>query len=125
MSLTDKVIKNTYYYAFSQIATLIIPFILTPFIISKIGEAQFGIYAVVLGITMSFGLFDISISSSFIKFISEYYNKKDIENLNNTINTGFVFYLIFSVLFCLLGYVFKDWILSLINIPPDLAWKEY
>ena len=120
MSLTDKVIKNTYYYAFSQIATLIIPFILTPFIISKIGEAQFGIYAVVLGITMSFGLFDISISSSFIKFISEYYNKKDIENLNNTINTGFVFYLIFSVLFCLLGYVFKDWILSLINIPPDL-----
>jgi O-antigen/teichoic acid export membrane protein/GT2 family glycosyltransferase len=120
MSLTDKIIKNTYYYAFSQIATLIIPFILTPFIISKIGEAQFGIYAVVLGVTTSFGLFDISISSSFIKFISEYYNKKDYGNLNNTINTGFIFYLLFSVFFCALGYIFKDWLLSLINIPPEL-----
>jgi O-antigen/teichoic acid export membrane protein/GT2 family glycosyltransferase len=120
MSLTDKIIKNTYYYAFSQIATLVIPFILTPYIISKIGEAQFGIYAVVLGVTTSFGLFDISISSSFIKFISEYYNKKDYNNLNNTINTGFIFYVAFSVIFCFLGYLFRDKLLSLINIPPDL-----
>jgi len=120
MSLTDKIIKNTYYYAFSQIATLVIPFILTPYIISKIGEAQFGIYAVVLGVTTSFGLFDISISSSFIKFISEYYNKKDYKSLNNTINTGFIFYLAFSVIFCFLGYLFRDKLLSLINIPPDL-----
>lgn len=120
MSLTDKIIKNTYYYAFSQIATLVIPFILTPYIISKIGEAQFGIYAVVLGVTTSFGLFDISISSSFIKFISEYYNKKEYDNLNNTINTGFMFYLAFAVIFCLLGYLFRDWLLSLVNIPPEL-----
>ena len=48
-----------------------------------------------LGFTGIFGLFDISLSSAFIKFISEHYNKKDFEELNKTINTGLFFYIFF------------------------------
>lgn len=120
MSLTDKVIKNTFYYFFSQIASIIFPLLLTPFIISKIGQVEFGIYAIVLGFIGSFGLFDLSLSSSFIKFISEYYNKKKYDELNHTINTGFLFYFVFSVLILIAGFIFTKPLLSLINIPDDL-----
>ncbi|MBN1633696.1 MAG: polysaccharide biosynthesis protein [Ignavibacteria bacterium] len=120
MSLTDKVIKNTLYYFISQITAVVFPLLLTPFIINKIGQTEFGIYALVLGFTGSFGLLDLSLSSSYIKFISEYYNKKKYKELNSTVNTGFLFYFFFSLIICLIGYFFTDLLLTLINIPPEL-----
>ena len=121
MTLTDKVIKNTFYHFLSQIIGLLFPFILTPIIISKIGEVEFGIYAIALGFIGTFGLFDLSISTSFIKFISEHYNKGEIDELNNTISTGFVFYLVFSSIICAVGYVFAENLISIINVPPELV----
>jgi O-antigen/teichoic acid export membrane protein len=120
VSLTDKVIKNTFYHLLSQIAGFIFPLILTPFIIAKIGQIEFGIYAIVLGFTGTFGLFDLSISSSFIKFISEHYNRNETVELNHTINSGLFFYLIFTIVFIIAGYFFTVPLLSLLNIPAEL-----
>jgi O-antigen/teichoic acid export membrane protein/GT2 family glycosyltransferase len=120
MSLTDKVIKNTFYHLLSQIVGFLFPFILTPIIISKIGEVEFGIYAIAIGFIGTFGLFDLSISSSFIKFISEHYNKKETVELNDVIGTGIIFYLLFSLFVCAIGYVFTDSIISIIKVPENL-----
>ncbi len=120
MSLADKVIKNTFYYIVFQLFGFLFPLILTPFIISKIGEVQFGIYALVLGFIGMFSLFDLSISSSFVVFISRYYVKKDFVNLNKYLNTGLFFYIFFSLIIALTGFVFSKPLLSLLNIPPEL-----
>jgi O-antigen/teichoic acid export membrane protein len=120
MSLTDKVIKNTFYLFLSQAVVFLTPFILTPVIISYIGNTQFGIYALVLGFMGTFGLFDLSISTSFIKFISEHYNRKEFPELNYVVNTGFYFYFLFSASVTLLGFVFSDVLISMLNIPADL-----
>jgi O-antigen/teichoic acid export membrane protein len=121
MSLTDKVIKNTYFFFISQLIGFILPLFLTPFLVSKIGQIQFGIYALVLGFTGTFGLFDLSLSSSFIKFISEHYNKGEKEELNKTINTGLFFYIFTSVIVCSVGFIFADKFISLFNISPELV----
>jgi len=120
MSLTEKVIKNTIYHFIAQTVGFLAPFILTPVIISHIGQVQFGIYAIVLGFVGTFGLFDFSISTSFIKFISEHYNKREITELNNVINTGLFFYLAFTTLICVTGLVLADKILGFVNVPQDL-----
>jgi O-antigen/teichoic acid export membrane protein/GT2 family glycosyltransferase len=120
MSLTDKVIKNTYYNYVGQAIGFIFPLFLTPFIVTTIGEVQFGIYALVLGFSGTFTLLDLSISSSFIKFISEDYNKKNYEQLNHTISTGLIFYLIFSTIVCVGGFIFARPLVGLLNIPPHL-----
>ncbi len=120
MSLTDKVIKNTFYNFLAQILGFVFPFFLTPFIISVIGEVQFGIYALVMGFSGTFALFDLSISSSFIKFISEDYNKNDKEKLNRTLSTGLFFYIVFSLLISVIGFLLAEPLVGLLNIPPDL-----
>lgn len=124
MSLTDKVIKNTYYYFLSQIINYVIPLFLTPFIISYIGITEFGIYALVIGLTGTFGLFDMSISTSYIKFISEHYQKKDYSELNRVINSGTFFYILFGSACVLIGFIFTRKILSLVNIPAELFDKS-
>ena len=120
MSLTDKVIKNTYFFFISQAVGFVLPLFLTPFLVSKIGQVQFGIYTLALGFTGTFGLFDISLSSSFIKFISEHYNKGETDELNNTINTGLFFYIFTSLIICGIGLVFSGKIISLFNISEEL-----
>lgn len=123
MNLTDKVIKNTFYSFFSQIVAYLFPFLLIPIIVGKIGQVEFGIYAIAYGFIGAFTLFDFGVSTSFVKFISEYYYKKDFESLNSTINVGTVFYFCFTVLFWGLGYVFSDFIINYINIPADAYEK--
>lgn len=120
MSLTDKVIKNTFYLFIAQILGFLTPFLLTPIIISYIGDIQFGIYALVLGFIGSFGLLDLSISTSFVRFISEHYNKKEERELNSVINTGLFFYVVFSLVITILGILYSEWLISLINVPADL-----
>jgi O-antigen/teichoic acid export membrane protein len=120
MSLRDKVIKNTFYHFIAQAFGFLSPFILTPLIISHIGQTEFGIYAIVLGFIGTFGLLDFSFSASFIKFISEHYNCKQFDELNKTINTGLFFYIFFTLSICIVVVVFARQVLSLINIPPEL-----
>lgn len=120
MSLADKVIKNTFYFTLLQIIGFFFPLVLTPFIISKIGEAQFGLYALILGFVGVFGLFDLSISSSFVMYISKHYVKKDFNTLNKYFNTGFFYYVVFSLVIVSVVYFFSEQILSLLNIPAEL-----
>ncbi|MBI5403108.1 MAG: glycosyltransferase [Ignavibacteriae bacterium] len=123
MSLTDKVIKNTFYNFVSQLAAYLFPFFLIPLIVGKIGQVEFGIYAIAYGFIGAFTLFDLGVSTSFVKFVSEYYYKKDFEGLNSTINIGVAFYFVFTVLFWGLGYLFSDFIIKYINIPPEAYEK--
>lgn len=120
MSLRDKVIKNTFYHFVSQAFGFLSPFILTPIILIYIGKTEFGMYAIVMGFIGTFGLFDFSLSTSFVKFISEYYNKKETENLNKTVNTGLFFYIVFSLVLSVIILIFSDRILGMINIPSEL-----
>ncbi|MCX7878923.1 MAG: MATE family efflux transporter, partial [Ignavibacteria bacterium] len=119
MSLTDKVIRNTYYFTLSQSVNFVFGLILTPLIVGFIGTTSFAIYALVLGFAGIFGLFDMSISSSFIRFISEHYNKKEFKELNYVINTGIFFYLGFSLICCIAGFALMNNILSFLNISPE------
>lgn len=120
MSLADKVVKNTAYYVLAQLFGFIFPLILTPFILSSIGEVQFGLYALILGFIGLFNLFDLSISSSFVVFISRYNVNRDYKNLNEYFNTGLIFYILVSLLIAGAAYFFSGPLLSLLNIPPEL-----
>lgn len=123
MPIVDKVVKNTFYNIIAQLAGYLFPVFLVPVIISNIGQTEFGIYAIAYGFIGAFTLFDFGVSTSFVKFISEYYYKDDFEGLNCTINVGAFFYLCFTSLFWLLGLLLSEFILNYINIPPDAIDK--
>lgn len=119
MSLSDKVIRNTYYYTLSQSVNFIFGFILTPIIIGYLGTSSFAVYALVLGFAGIFGLFDMSVSTSFIRFISEYHNKKKYWELNQVVNTGMIFYFLFSLICCIAGIIFMNKILIFLNVTEE------
>lgn len=120
MSLKDKLIKNTAYYIVSQLFGFTLPLILTPIIIAKIGTVEFGIYAILMGFTGAFGILDLGVSASFIKYITEYNIKGKTAELSKFISTGFLFYVIFSLAVIVPSYFLAMSFLSLFSITGEL-----
>jgi len=119
-SLTQKLIKNTFFNVLGKAWALLVSFALTPYIIHRLGVERFGIWAIVSAVTGYFGLFDFGIGTSFVKYIAEFYTKKDHRKLNQVINTGLVFYALFAVFIIGLSFFVIEPILAFLKIPPRL-----
>lgn len=119
-SISKKIIRNTGYNMAGRFFSIAAALLLTPYIIRHIGVERFGIWAIVGVVTGYFGLLDLGIGTSFVKYISEYYTKKDYEKINHVINTGFFFYSVLAVIIIVLSLLFMRPILNLFNIPPSL-----
>lgn len=121
--LSYRIIRNTLFNIMGRFWSFAVLFALTPYIIHHIGVERFGVWAIIGVLTGYLGLFDLGISTSFVKYIAEYYTRSDYGKINRVINTGFLFYLVFSFLIVVLAVMFIDPILSLFNIH-SLLYSE-
>jgi O-antigen/teichoic acid export membrane protein len=92
----------------------------TPFIIKCIGIERFGVWAIIGVITGYFSLFDFGVGSSFVKYLSEYYTRKEYDKINQVINTGLVFYSFFGIGVIGVTFVFIDQLLVLFKVSAAL-----
>lgn len=118
--ISQKIVTNTIYNTIGRFWGILVALVLTPYIIGHIGIDRYGIWAIVGVLTGYFGLLDFGIGTSFVKYIAEYYAKKDYEKINQVINTGFILYSIFAVLIITLGFFIINPLLNFFNIPKNL-----
>ncbi|MGC8867466.1 MAG: oligosaccharide flippase family protein [Elusimicrobiales bacterium] len=119
-SLSQKICRNTFFNAIGRLWGILVALVLTPYIIRHIGVERYGIWALVGVITGYFGLLDFGVGTSFVKYIAEFYAKRDYEKINQVVNTGFVFYTVFAILIIVLGFLFINPLLSFFKIPPQM-----
>ena len=119
-TISQKIIRNIVFNVIGRFWGILVALVLTPYIISHIGIDRFGIWAIIGVLTGYFGLLDFGIGTSFVKYISEYYAKKDYEKINQVVNTGFIFYSIFAVSIIILGFFVINPLLNFFNIPSSL-----
>lgn len=123
--ISSKIIRNTIFNAIGRSWVIIIVLILTPYIIHHIGEKRYGIWVIVGVITGYFGLFDFGVGTSFEKYISEYYTKKDFKCLNEVVNTGFVFYSLLGATTSISVFILIKPIIGFLNIPNNLYTEAF
>ena len=75
-SLTKIVFKNSIFSVSSYFVQFIIVFVVTPYMLHKLGTTLFGIWALVSVVTSYTQLADFGIGRSIIKFVAEYDGKK-------------------------------------------------
>ncbi len=98
MSIKKKLIKNTIINYGIRFWGFILTFILFKFIVDNVGETDYGIYLLVTAITGYFGILDLGIGHSLVKFVAQYHAKDDKEKLNEVINTTFYIFLIVGII---------------------------
>lgn len=118
--LSDKIIRNTVFSLFGRLWGIIVLVCLTPYIIGQIGVERYGIFALIGVLNGYFGLLDFGMGTSFVKYIAESITKKDQKEINNIINTGFVFYFVFATCIVFLAFSVMNPLLVFLKIPASL-----
>ena len=102
------VILSYIHMVFEVLSTLL----LTPFIISSLGDAEYGVYKLIAAITSYLLLLDLGMGNSVIRYVAKYKENNDLENTKRCIGVSLVFYAIVSMIVLILGYLlivfFKD-----------------
>lgn len=85
------IFRNSIVNTLRYIVNYSIIFVLTPIIINGIGDAQYGLWALIFSLIGYAGLLDLGVQQATIKLVSEYKGKNDLEKLNEIISST-VFY---------------------------------
>ena len=78
---------------------------LTPFLIRKFGQSEYGVYTLVLSITSYLALLDLGIGNSVVRFVSSFKTNNQIEELKKFEGIVTVFYLIICFITLVVGLI--------------------
>jgi O-antigen/teichoic acid export membrane protein len=117
---SEKIVRNTLYNIGGSMWNYLAHFLLTPYIISRVGVEGYGVWSLVFVFINYFAYFDLSVNTSYVKYIAEYYTKGDSRRINEVVNSGGFFYLLFAFLVITLLFPLRSLFLSFFNIPSLL-----
>lgn len=93
-------------------ATLAVAFFLTPYLVRKLGDSQFGIWAFVESILAYFTLFDLGIAACVVRFVARFHASGDRTDLNRLVSTAFALFLGLGGAVFVLGLALFPFLLS-------------
>ena len=97
-----------------------VAFLLTPFILHTLGDARYGVWVLVMGLTGYYGLLDVGFRSGLTQYLARYLATGDFDKLNRTVSTGFVALVgcgaIISIASVLLGHFAH----AIFNLPTEV-----
>lgn len=110
--------ENAFWEISSRIWTLVIVFFLTPFLITKLGSHNYGIYVIVMSVTGFMSVLNFGMGEATLRFLAYYHERNDILDLNRIITSSFVIYLLVGGIGCIILLIFANGIASLFKMSP-------
>src|SRR5277367_3372646 len=92
MSLRAQAVKNVTATWIGLLVHAITGFFLSPFILHKLGDEAFSLWILVFAFTGYFGLLDLGIRSSIVKYTAKFTATGDANQLSRYLSTSMAFY---------------------------------
>src|ERR1700691_291784 len=100
---------------------VIVGIFLSPFILHRLGDTAFGVWILIFSVTGYYGLFDLGIRSSVVRYVSKFTATDDVKDLAKLINTSLFTYGCIGALSVLVTLVLSFYIGSIFpKIPAEL-----
>jgi O-antigen/teichoic acid export membrane protein len=87
-----QIVKNVSSNWFSLGINVVVGLLLTPFILHRLGDTANGLWVIIFSVTGYYGLFDLGIRSSIVRYVSKFTATGDREELAKLINTSLFTY---------------------------------
>ncbi len=115
----SEIIKNVSSSWFSLSVNILVGIFLSPFILHRLGNTAYGAWVLAFSVTGYYGLFDLGIRSSVIRYVSTYTSTNDIEGLSKLINTSLAGYTVIGAAAMMVTLVVSMYLGSLFRMPAD------
>jgi O-antigen/teichoic acid export membrane protein len=116
-----EIVKNVSSSWFSLGVNILVGIFLSPFILHRLGNTAYGAWVLVFSVTGYYGLFDLGVRSSIIRYVSTYTATNDMLGLSRLINTALVGYSAVGALAMLITFVVSAYVGSLFKMPPGFV----
>ena len=122
-SVSHKVIRNSVFNSIGRIWATGLAFVLTPYIVRRLGTEQYGMWVLIFAWLSYVGLLDLGLGEAVIKYVAEYAALKNWADARHLMGTGLAFYLVLSI--CLAGITWglRIPVLTIFKIPIS-HWEE-
>jgi O-antigen/teichoic acid export membrane protein len=115
----SQVIKNVSSNGIALAITVVVGIFLSPFILHRLGDAAFGIWVLIFSITGYYGLFDLGIRSSLVRYVSKAKAIGDQQYLGKVISTSVCSYSVIGALALVITIVVGINVDRFFRIPPE------
>ncbi len=96
--------------------SIIVGFLLTPYIIKCLGTAQYGIWMLIGSVIGYYGLLDLGVTSALMRYVSRHAGQKDYDAVNEVVNTALIFFSIVGGIIIIVSLFIADPLASFFNI---------
>jgi O-antigen/teichoic acid export membrane protein len=116
-----EIIKNVSSSWFSLGVSILVGIFLSPFILHRLGNTVYGAWVLVFSVTGYYGLFDLGVRSSIIRYISTYTATNDMEGVRRLVNTSLAGYTAIGVVAFLVTGLISLHVDSVFHVPTSFV----
>ena len=116
-----QIVKNVSSSWFSLGVNIVVGVILTPYILHRLGDTANGIWVLIYSVTGYYGLFDLGIRSSIVRYVSKFTATGEREELAKLINTALFIYSCIGAVSMIVTLVVSSRVDHIFKIPPEFV----
>src|SRR4030088_3374267 len=90
------------------IANASVGFLLTPFVLHRLGDEAFGVWILITNLVGYYGLVDAGVRSAILRYVSKHRELNDQKRVNEVVSTAFYYYLSACLLVVLATHLSAD-----------------
>ena len=102
-----------------QIINLGVWFLLTPFMIPRMGQTQYGLWVLVASFVAYGNLASLGISSAIVKYVAEYRARGESETASELIATALSIYLVLGLVMVAVAVIIAPLVPHILKVPVD------
>jgi O-antigen/teichoic acid export membrane protein len=115
-----RVVLNVVSSGGSQAGIMLVALVTTPVLVSGLGLKRYGLWALAGALVNYFGLLDLGVGSSFVRFLAYHHARDDAARFNSVVRIGLAFYAGLAAVMAPAVMILRGWFLTVLDVPADL-----
>jgi O-antigen/teichoic acid export membrane protein len=116
-----QILRNVGSSWFALGVNVMVGIFLSPYILHRLGDEAFGLWILIFSFTGYYGLFDLGIRSSIVRYVAKYSATDEQDELNRLINTAMFSYSAIGLVAMALTLLATYYVNSIFRIPAEFV----
>jgi len=116
-----QILRNVGSSWFALGVNVLVGIFLSPYILHRLGDTAFGLWILIFSVTGYYGLFDLGIRSSIVRYVAKFAATGERDELDRLVSTALASYSCIGAVTMLITLVAAGYVNAIFKIPPEFV----